>query len=235
MEYLLNKIKNEKNLDLINNKNAISKLKIEIEKAKIKLSNEYFVDLFIDELIPGFNFRYILSRKKFEEINEEIFINIRKQLEKIYMENKEDIEEMTDTVILMGDSSQIPKIQQLIEDFFNNEILIIKNYHKEVAVFGRLVNLWYLRDDDEITYDYYVIPCIEINLDLGIETLYGIMSKVIAKGSLFCYHIFESIFVTTLYDNQTNITINIYEGEKIFAKENHFLAQIKINIPPMPR
>ena len=95
--------------------------------------------------------------------------------------------------------------------------------------------MWYLRDYDEITYDYYPFPCIEINLDLGIETLYGIMSKVISKGSLFCYHDSEfSIFLTTLHDNQTNITINIYEGEKILAKDNHFLAQIKIKIPPMP-
>ena len=231
-EYFLNIINNKFKKDLKYNKLLSHKLMEEIEKAKINLSNSLETKIELRQSEYGFDFKYTLSRKEFEEINKDLFNKIIVKLDKVLQESGLEKKEISE-FFLIGGSSKIPKIKTLINNYFNKtDLNEVKNPKEDEVILYGLTHQY-------IDYpDYYYRWCTLgqpfSSLSLGMETSGGIMSKFIPMDYIVVDGAIK--YFTTDKDNQTNIKINIYEGERLLTKYNRYLGSLELKgIPPAPR
>merc|ERR1712038_481912 len=231
MEHFFKIIKKKTGKDIRNDKTATQKLRREVEKAKRALSSAHQTRIEIESLIDGEDFSETLTRAKFEELNMDLFRSTMKPVGKV-LEDADMTKKEVDEIVLVGGSTRIPKIQQLVKEFFNGKEPSRGVNPDEAVAYGAAVQACVLSGNDCGAKDILVIDTVP--LSLGIETVGGVLSKIITRNTAIPTK--KSQEFSTAADNQDTVTISVYEGERPLVKDNHFLGKFDLKgIPPAPR
>jgi heat shock 70kDa protein 1/2/6/8 len=211
---------------------AFSKLKRSAEIAKRSLSESNTTQIEIDSLANGEDFNFTLTKAKFEDLCIDIFKKIFEPVENVLNESKIPKSKIDD-IVLVGGSTRIPKIQNMLSEFFNGKELCKTIHPDEAVAYGAAVQGYILggnkneREQEMIILD--VSP-----LSLGIETSGGVMTHMIKRNTTIPCR--KTKQYSTYSDNQSVVTVKIYEGERQMTNDCRLLGTFELGgIPPMPR
>ncbi|RGB34074.1 glucose-regulated protein [Rhizophagus diaphanus] len=230
IDHFVKLYKKKNKIDVTQDLKAMGKLKREVEKAKRTLSSQMSTRIEIESFHDGKDFSETLTRAKFEELNNDLFRKTLKPVEQVLKDANIDKKDVHD-IVLVGGSTRIPKVQQLLEEFFNGK-KASKNINPDEAVaYGAAIQGGILSGDEDVKEILLVDVC---PLTLGIETTGGVMTKLIPRNTVIPTK--KSQIFSTAADNQPTVLIQVYEGERSMTKDNNLLGKFELTgIPPAPR
>ncbi|WVY93350.1 hypothetical protein V8G54_032438 [Vigna mungo] len=230
VNYFVEKIKKEKKVDISGNPKALRRLRSACERAKRTLSHAVSSTIEVDGLSNGIDFCSSITRAKFEEINMEIFNQCMETVDRCLSDANMDKRSMHD-VVLVGGSSRIPKVQELLQEFFEGKDLCKSINPDEAVACGAAVQAALLSVGIKNVPDMVLLDVTP--LSLGTDVIGDMMSVMIPKNTAIPVKRTQPYFTTV--DNQSSVKIEVYEGERTRASDNNLLGSFTLSgLPPAP-
>ncbi|WVY92387.1 hypothetical protein V8G54_031475 [Vigna mungo] len=231
MNYFVEEMKRKRKVDISGNPRALRRLKSACERAKRALSSAITTSIEIDGLFEGIDLLSSITRAKFEEINMEFFEECMETVYRCLRDAKMEKSSVHD-VVLVGGSSRIPKMQQLLQDFFNGKDLRKSVNPDEAVAYGAAVQAALLTEGIKIVPDLVLKDVTPLSLGLSIK---GDLMDVVIRRNTTIPIKKKQVFRTTK-DDQFSVMIEVYEGERVKASNNNLLGSFSISgFPPAPR
>jgi L1 cell adhesion molecule like protein len=232
VDYCVQEFQKKYKKNLRENQKSLRRLRTACERAKRTLSTSSTATIEIDSLYEGLDFNLGLTRAKFEDLCNNIFSRTIKPVEQVLSDSKMSKSEIHE-VVLVGGSSRIPKVRELLSNFFNGKKLNQSINPDEAVAYGAACQGVVLSGVKDNKFGELLVIDV-CSLSLGIETAGGVMTKIIDRNTTIpCKKTQE---FSTYSDNQPAVTIKVFEGERTMTRDCNKLGEFNLSgIPPMPR
>ena len=238
VNYCVEEFKRKHKVDIGGNMKALRRAKTKCEEAKKALSHCFEIDIEIDCWYEGNDFYTTFTRDKFENLNMDIFNKCMEPVKKCLEDAKMDISNVDD-VVLVGGSSRIPKVQELLQEVFKGKELCRNINPDEAVAYGAAVQAAVLSGNGKGKLENFTLLDV-IPMSLGVQITNvstcdtHVMKVVIPRNTKV--PVVKETTLVTIYDNQRSIRFAIYEGENTSTLSNNYLGEFSLNdIPPAPK